>query len=256
VNQKKCPKCGEMNPAEAVMCWACYAPLSGSAVAGGGTAVASPQVASHREERGKKAIPVWQLGVLGGGLLLALGFGAMQMMGGPSDPEVLVPNVTVEGGTYSGSGGPSTAPGANNAPPPITSLETGGAPITIEPKPAPYVMVSPPNPDTASKWGVMAIVPTQDAAPQRAAQLASFAGRQYRGGQWGGLHIYVFRDRQSAQAFADYQVDRRSEVLGQSDYTALANLWPNCLARYEMKNGRESVKFPSRTPNSWWYSTR
>jgi hypothetical protein len=28
VASKKCPKCGEDNPAEAVMCWACYTPLS------------------------------------------------------------------------------------------------------------------------------------------------------------------------------------------------------------------------------------
>ena len=32
MNQIPCPKCGEMNPLEAVMCWACFTPLIGSCI--------------------------------------------------------------------------------------------------------------------------------------------------------------------------------------------------------------------------------
>ena len=40
--QKQCPKCGEKNPAEAVMCWACYTSLSGGAMAAPPASVSIP----------------------------------------------------------------------------------------------------------------------------------------------------------------------------------------------------------------------
>ena len=60
MNPKKCPKCGESNPPEAVMCWACYTPLSGSA----GSGPSSQSTPAHAAESEKKAIPPWQLGLV------------------------------------------------------------------------------------------------------------------------------------------------------------------------------------------------
>jgi hypothetical protein len=258
VNQKKCPKCGEMNPAEAVMCWACYTPLTGGAPvaagAGGAGALAQPNAPSASNDDNKKSIAPWQIGVLAVALLIGLGFGVSSMMGGGSvgdssqggsgGIEISPPSSSSSGG---GGGGGSVAPGA--VAPPISSSGGGGE---IKPAAAPFSIVTAPNP--ALQWGIMSIVPTQpNVSPQKAASLAAFAGRQFkRNSEWRALQVYVFQNMEAAQAFKVYQTGRRQDVLGPGDYTALANIWPQCLARYEINGTRETVKLPSSAPTSWW----
>lgn len=259
MNQKKCPKCGEMNPGEAVMCWACYTPLTGAAVGagagGGGTAaVSTPGVIAHDDDGGqKKAIPPWQMGAVGVGLLLLLGVGAKTMMGGGGGGDG---GDGGDGGTTNGVQRPLDRPDRPNGPVNVPSTNPNGpigpSTTTVDPKPLPFTMAVPPNP--ASAWGVMAIVPTDsNIGATRAASLASFAAKmQARSGKWAAMHVYVFQDMASANMFKQYQVPRRSEALTAGDYNQLINLWPHCLARYEVNGGRESILYPSNAPNGWW----
>lgn len=85
---KKCPKCGEDNPAEAVMCWACYTPLSGSAPLGAGLTGAagtlpkgagSPVGVPLTEEPAKKGLDPKAIGI---GAFLLVGVIAAVMMSG------------------------------------------------------------------------------------------------------------------------------------------------------------------------------
>jgi hypothetical protein len=255
VNQKKCPKCGEMNPAEAVMCWACYTPLTGGAVGAGGAgaaAVGAPAVIAHDEEEGKKkAIPAWQMGAVGLGLLVLLGVGAKTMMVGSTDDTA----VDTTGAIVSDPGRVRTGP-ATTGPATGPSLPTnpGGGSTTSAPIAAPYTMVLSPNPNL--EWGIAAIVPTQaNTGGPRAAGIAGFARRTLKG-NWKAMHIYVFDSAQSAQTFNEYQIPRRSDVLQASDYSSLAALWPHCLARYEYNGGKESYSEPARNPTGWWMSGR
>lgn len=257
MNQKKCPKCGENNPAEAVMCWACYTPLSGGATvaagAGGAAAMAAPGTAvAGKDEGEKKPIAPWQIGVVVGALLLAVGFGIYTFMGSSSDdPSSVSVNVTDANPNY----GPGPGGYPNNSPVvsgPAPDSGPGGGP-TIDPKPIPYALIASPN--VTMSWGVMAIVPNRaGTSPVAAASLAKFARNQFSGvTSWEGMHIYVFSDTQSAQAFNDYQAPRRHALLGPGEYGEVANLWPKCLARYEYRrNGREKVVYPSRNPGAWW----
>ena len=256
MNQKKCPKCGENNPAEAVMCWACYTPLSGGATVaagpGGATTMAGSGTAvAHKEESEKKPVAPWQIGVIVGALLLGLGFGAYTMMNSGSTTEEFT--VTTTGGdptsSYSGEG---TTPVVNDGPAPVPgSGGTVGGPV--EPRRAPYTMVAPPN--VRMSWGVMAIVPNNaGTSAQSAAQLAKFARNQYNMVRsWQGMHIYVFADTASAQQFNEFQGARSHAPLGPAEYTQLAQVWPKCLARYEYRNGQpDRFVYPSRNPESWW----
>ena len=264
MNKKKCPKCGEENPAEAVMCWACYTPLAGAAAVGAAAgASASGAAGATTVDVGatgeKKQIPPWQLGVVGIGLLAALYVGVKAVMPASesADDESGVPADAAPPPDDAGAA-PAPEPAAPTASNPVVFSSNGEA--TVMPDKAPFTIVVPPNPKLSV--ATMAIVPTEESTsgPQAAA-LAAYTRRQYTAsvGSWGTFYIYVFSDAKSAQYFADYQKRRRGAPLDQSDYSQLTNLWSSCLARYEYSatgGGRriERVLYPSKNPGSWWYS--
>jgi hypothetical protein len=263
VNKKKCPKCGEENPAEAVMCWACYTPLAGAAPIG--TAGAAPTGAVKGaapvvgEEAGEKPkIPPWQMGIVGVGLLAALYFGVRAVMpssASDDDSGDTTTQTTTDRPPDAGGNPGAPAPSPSN---PVVISSSGTA--QVMPDKAPFTIAVPPNPKLSV--ATMAIVPT-DAATSGpgAAALAAYTRRQYtaRIDSWNTLYIYVFSDAQSAQYFADYQKHRKGAPLGPSDYSYLANLWGSCLARYEYSTAGggkhvERVLYPSKNPSGWWYS--
>ena len=257
MNQKKCPKCGENNPAEAVMCWACYTPLSGGATvaagAGGATMAAPGAAVAGNQEGEKKAVAPWQIGLIVGALLLGLGFGAYSMMGSSDAPIDIVGNTNTTGPGPSDYGtGPSGGVVAPPAPvdPGFGGGPTGGAPVA--PVQAPYQMVSSPNVDTT--WGVVAIVPNKPTGVNAAASLAKFAHGQFKNVKsWQGMQIFVFQDTESGQLFNQFQTMRGQARLGPGDYAQLNNLWPKCLAVYEYRNGGgERVLRPSTNPTGWY----
>lgn len=250
--QKKCSKCGELNPPEAVMCWACYTPLSGggtSAAAmslGGGAAHASSKVT-----RIKKAVEPWQLGVIGVGILIAVVMGARSLMGSGGEAKEIVSTAP-----------PSTAPDSTSyASQPVATVVAssgggGGGPIQPTALPAPGQMaftVSVP-PKRGVSWATMAIVPTQaNTTPQAAASLAAAARQQMvSSGKWSGMYIYVFRTQESAARLRSYQSQRGGKPLAEDDYQALRNIWPSALARYEYSKGWEAIRYPSASPTGWW----
>lgn len=253
VNKKQCPKCGEENPPEAVMCWACYTPLSGSGAVGGTTAAAGGGAAATHEEGEKKKIPPWQLGVIGVGLLLAVGIGVRSMMPASSSdggdmgaipPAEGIDPAGVPPGGGGGDGGPAPSPGSGNS---------GGSSIT--PKEAPFKIVVPPNPRLST--ATMAIVTTDgNASGPQAASYAAYVRRQLIGSnRWAKIYIYVFSDEKSAQAFADFMKQRRGAELSGGDYASLSSLWGSALARYEYSGGKERVLYPSKNPSGWWYNS-
>lgn len=251
VNKKQCPKCGEENPAEAVMCWACYTPLSGSGAsasgaAAGGAAAAAP--ATAYEDGEKKKIPPWQLGVIGVGLLLVVGIGVRSMMPGSSseaDAGLDSPPPGMDPAQPSQNGGASPAPSS-----PTPTPGGGGS---VAPAEAPYKIVVPPNPKMAT--ATMAIVPTDsNASGPQAASYAAYVRRQFgTTSSWKTIYIYVFSDEKAADAFGEYMRKRRGAPLSTSDYATLSNLWGSTLARYEYSSGKERVVYPSKNPSGWWY---
>lgn len=258
MNQKKCPKCGENNPAEAVMCWACYTPLSGGATVAAGATMAAPGAAVAGNQEGeKKAVAPWQIGLVVGVLLLGLGYGGYSMMGSPTEDVTIRGNATDDVGRGPGPGADNYGPGPSGPAPPAFNPDPGGvsgAPIAAIP--IPYEMVSAPNVNTA--WGVAAIVPNKPGtSPSAAASLAKFARtNQFNNVKsWQGMQIFVFQDRESAQLFNEYQVQRSAARMEPGDYAQLGNIWPKCLAVYEFRNGGgEKVMRPSTNPNNWWKS--
>ncbi len=260
MNQKKCPKCGENNPAEAVMCWACYTPLSGggavAAGAGGGTVAATGAAAAHhhQEEGEKKPIAPWQIGVLVVALLIGVGVGVSQFMGKSSSDPIEVP-----GGPPPNYGPPPgfRNPSPPSAPPPPSNFSgpTGGG-GSVTPTRAPYTMTTAPDPN--QNWGVMALVPTDpNIGVQRAASLAMFARNQFKNVRgWNGMQIFVFRDAQSAQEFNRFQLKRRNAELGEEEFRQLATLWPNCIAGYVATDRAARVVYPSQSPGGWWSRLR
>ena len=249
MNQKKCPKCGEMNPGEAVMCWACYTPLTGAVGAGaaGGTAtVAAPAVAVHDEKDQKKAIAPWQLGLVGVGLLLAVGFGLKTALGG-SDPDAsatAVPAIYPTRTDIKGTVGGVTNPGV--AIPASPGNGGQGVPAVV---PAKFLMVVAPNPD--ADWNVIGIVPADpNIDPTAAAAIGRFAKTMMNSAK--PTQVYVFADRDTAQLFGRFQRSRGSQALSPADHASQTALWSRCLARYEFNGGRERVDYPSRNPEGWW----
>lgn len=266
MNQKKCPKCGESNPPEAVMCWACYTPLAGGAVAGAGGVAATTATAHakaparHEKARSddddeKKAIAPWQIGAVLLALLLAGGFGFMMLRG---DSGSAVGGVTDDTG---GSGGiaypiPGTgkvripgmvSPGGAGSTPSMTTL-----PQTPQNQPS-YSVTTPPSRNAT--WATIGILPTGSVTLQQAAGLALIARQRLtQGRSYQGVYIYVFRDRGAAAAFQQSQRSRSGAPLQGGDYAALANVWPDTLVRYEYNFGNKSedVRFPSNDAGNWW----
>lgn len=247
MSQKKCPKCGENNPAEAVMCWACYTPL-----AGGATAMphaSAPVGQSASAERTKNSVAPWQIAVIGVALLVAV-VGSFAMMS-RAKPDT------------------DTTPYAAPAPPPDVSSGSGPAISTYvegsagaagasavspaqpsQPGQMLFTVSLPPKSGVA--WGTMAIVPSGAAAGQEAALAAAACQQAVSGGKWDGLYVYVFSDAASAQKFRQYQSGRGGEPLKSSDYNALQSLWSQVPVRYEYSRGNEAIRYPSKSPGGWW----
>jgi hypothetical protein len=258
VNKKKCPKCGEENPAEAVMCWACYTPLAGAAPATAGGPAGAAQGAAPinvGEDGEKKKIPPWQLGVVGAALLAGLFVGVRAIM--PSSASDDGDEETTETKKPDGEKTPDAAPAPAVAPSAaMPVVPTGPGTVAVAPLKAPFDIVVPPNPKISV--ATMAIVPTEaNSSGPQAAALAAYTRRQYSNSSksWSKFYVYVFSDAQSGQFFADYQIKRKGAPLEDSDFSFLANLWSSCLARYEYTPGKgvERVVYPSKSPSGWWY---
>lgn len=255
--QKKCSKCGELNPPEAVMCWACYTPLSGggapsmAGMAGGGGAMRASAEATSI----KKPVEPWQLGVIGFGVLVAVVMGARSMMGGTGNITVVEAISSAPPTTVPDSTSPNTAPTMTTA-----TLSGGGgaaAPSIVPaalPQPGKMAFTVSLPPKRGVSWATMAIVPTQaGTTPQAAASLAAAARQQLAGtGDWKGVYIYVFSDQASASKLRAFQADRDGQPLGQSDYQSLSAIWPRTLARYEYSKGWEAIRYPATNPTGWW----
>lgn len=253
MNKKKCPKCGEENPTEAVMCWACYTPLSGESNGAGSTPGRAEAATDSGEE--KKKIPPWQMAVIGAALLGGVFLGVRTMMPAPSDAEEEETSTTeTTGGTTTPD---ASGPGPSAPPAPAPSAPPPAGTAVPAPQEAPFTVVVPPNPRLSV--ATMAIVPTDGTAtgPQAAA-LASYTRRQFKGNtkQWRSLYIYVFSDAQSAQYFAEYMKRRKGAALAASDFSYLSNLWGSVLTRYEYTTYKgkrvERALYPSKNPNGWW----
>lgn len=262
--QKKCPKCGEDNPAEAVMCWACYTPLSGGAATAGpptrggvpgppgSQAPGGEPTEKKKMELDPKMIGIVAFLVVGGGLAVVMNTGILSGGGGEDD-----------GGTPSAPAAPADPPpadpNAGQAPP-----GPGAAPAFIAsanlpaPQPLPYTTVVPPNGRFAT--GTVGILPTNTAiTPIQAGSLARFARTQYlRRGKWKAMQIVVFTDANTARLFADFQARKRGAPLTQADYRQLAdaNIWRNTSAYLQSAGKSERIDYPSKSPYSWWQNNR
>ena len=250
--QKQCPKCGEKNPAEAVMCWACYTSLSGGAMAPAGAAVAGGAALSAPVDSGeKKKVEPKQLAIIGVGLLIALGVGATQLLGGSEedDPGII-----------------SMPPPPSREPQPPPSPSGGVAPVTLGPAPDmpkgadapvkfPYSMIAAPNARYSA--ATVAIVPTESGVTEGQAKgLATFCHRHLKKVKdFKRVEIFVFNDAQAAQEFAAYQNDQKGAPL--QDYTSprLMGVWPKALTRYLAEGDKAVYSSPQKNPTSFWKKT-
>jgi hypothetical protein len=262
--QKQCPKCGEKNPAEAVMCWACYTSLSGGAMAApaGAGPVGGAIAAGTMDDAGdKKKIEPKQLAIIGVGLVVALGFAAKTMMGSGAAPEDVMPDISATGS----SGGSSTtttstsssSSSSTSTTPAATGPNPGGpAAAAADAPPFPYRLAVGPNP--GSKWATMAIVPNKGAMKESEAKaLAEFAYRyQQKSRKFPVVEIFVINSSQDADTFAEYQNKRRGDQMGAGDYQALRQVWGNTPVRYLNVNGRATVSSPQRNPDAFWQTNR
>ena len=261
---KKCPKCGEENPAEAVMCWACYTPLTGSAaipaaagrpVAGAKPVGAGPAGIPSDEGEGKKQLDP-KMFVVGGlllvGVVVAIGVNVGFGGGGGEDDGTGTGTDPAPSSPSSPGAPPAPAPAAAPVAPPIPSGDTNNAPLT--PVALPYNVVVPPNPRYAT--GTFGILATQtNIAPAQARGLAKFAKDQFaRNGKWQNMQIAVFSDPAAAKAFATFQARRRGAPLTSADYRALAEngVWKGAPVFFESRGKKEVVAYPAANPFGWW----
>ncbi len=266
---KKCPKCGEDNPAEAVMCWACYTPLTAGASAGATaprTGVAPKAVggkagapgAKDDEEKKKTDPKVFVVGgVLAVGAVAALFMSGM--LGGSSAAEpgavTTPPKVTVNPGPsgFTGGGGTTTV-GPPPPPPPGGSNASPGGSGGGAPPPPSYAMLGLPSP--RFKTATFGIAPSQPVgSPQEAFNLAETARQQLSGnGKWSNMQIFVFADADAGQTFNKYMTKRRGQPLTSGDYSVLAqqNAWDKATIFYEVVGKEGHVSYPSQHPSNWW----
>ncbi len=266
---KKCPKCGEENPAEAVMCWACYTPLAGgaAAVAGGGlvtprggaAAVTPAATAAHQNDEKAATDPKVFLvaGLLVGAMIIG-GFttGIIPgLLGGKSEAPVPLQEDTGGGGGqdegFSNPLPPVQQPPALTMPAPGGG---GGAAVTPPSQESPFKTVVPPDPRYANgTMGIMATAP--NISPATARSLAKYAKQQFAaGGKWTAMQVVVFSDPGAAGAFRKYQAQRRGAKLTPREYQDLASqgVWASVPAFYETKGKNEQTFQPSANPNGWW----
>lgn len=267
---KKCPKCGEENPAEAVMCWACYTPLAGGAAAAaggglvaprGGAAAVTPAATAAAEEEKKAVDP--KIFLVAGLLLVALVIGGFTtgLFGGggsSSSEDSTLPAVDPQGpGNTTGGGAPPPPPPPQQVTMP-SSDNSNSSSSDVKPPPIPYTVVSPPNP--RYETGTIGIVATQpNVSAAQAAGLARFAKRQFApNGRWKNMQVAVFSNRAAAKAFQKYQAKRQNIRLSPGDYQALAGqgVWSSVPSFLESNGSREQIYDPSRNPNNWWAHSR
>jgi hypothetical protein len=261
VANKKCPKCGEDNPAEAVMCWACYTPLSGAAPLTAGAAalpatagapgqIGAPGVDVGSEKKGldPKAIGIGAVLLVG---LAVAGFVTFGMGGGTTDTGTM-DTPTVVGETNGGGAVPAPQPPAATGPAvPMPAPGAGAQPVAAVP--LPFQTVSQPNPN--SKTGTVGIIANEpNLAPAKAIGLAKAARQQYAaGGRWQNMQVAVFSNAASAKAFQTYQAGRKNAPLGPNDYQSMgAAVWSGASAFYETVGRTEYSYYPSRNPTAWW----
>ena len=263
MNQKKCPKCGESNPPEAVMCWACYTPLTGGAAGAGSVAAATatagarPQTSSRPdtardEDDNKTGIAPWQIGAVVVALLLAGGFAFMLTRGSSSDSAGVVSNT--------GSAYPRPDTGQVRLPgvvPRGGASSSGAMPMTNLPKTAPnqasYTVTTPPA--RGASWATIGIMPTTSVTPDQAKALALIARQRLSlGRSFQGVYVYVFRTRAAASTFQQFQISRGGAPLTGGDYSTLSDIWPDTLLRYEYNAGNKSedVRQPATDGSGWW----
>lgn len=246
-NKKRCPKCGEENPSDAVMCWACYTPLSGSGASKGAQPARKSSARSPDDDDGDKpTTQPWQIAVVAIGLMFMLFWVGKNFLpsGSSSDDLPAAP-------------APVIFPADNGtAPAPVQSTFTNSSdsPSIPAPQKLPFTIVVSPNPNI--NVGTMAIVATDpNISAGQAAGLASFIRSQFtQTKRWSILYIYVFRDQQSAKQFANYQIKRRGAPLTNNDYRNLTNLWGSAVACYEYNRGSEKILTPANNPSGWWTS--
>jgi hypothetical protein len=261
VASKKCPKCGEDNPAEAVMCWACYTPLSGGPAVGGINAAAAalgPKgpvgkgpvgVPVVEEDSAKKGIDPKVIGV-GAFLVIAgvVAFLVNSTMGGPPDPGLTgidPPSIS----DPRPPGGPAVPQGG--VAPPLASNNSGGSapppPVAMQ-----FKTVTAPNP--TYKTGTVGIVIAADKSGE-AAGFARYAKDQLaRNGRWQNFQVCVFTDQSTADQFKAYQGPRKGSPLRSEDFAKLASsgIWSKTPVFYDSKGKTDQVLYPSRNPGNWW----
>ena len=263
---KKCPKCGEENPAEAVMCWACYTPLAGgaAAVAGGGlvtprggAAAVTPAGSAAAQEEEKSSVDP-KIFVIVGLLIVAAVIGSFTtgLIGGSSSgavPDVvpLAPGDTTGGGIAES---PPPGPQQPQVVPPTFTPQTS-APVADAGPATPQMKVVVP-PDPRQPVGTMGIIlNTPNASPAQALALAKFAKQTFeRGGKWSGMQVVVFNNQEAAKTFLKYQAQRRGAKLTPYQYQDLANqnVWNSVPAYYETQGKTEMPYYPSNNPKGWW----
>lgn len=269
---KKCPKCGEDNPAEAVMCWACYTPLTagagaamGAGVGMGGAGAATlprpggpmgapvPTDAGEKKQIDPKIFLVCGL-FLVGGVIALFTTGIISSGPPPMDMASTTTTTDTDFGARPGSGGTTVSVGPIQPPPPPTGGGGGeiGGPVA---PPAPsFSMVVSPNPRfSTATFGIAPSSP--NASPQQALNLAKSARQSVlNGSKWKNAQIVVFRDAASASTFRSYMGQRRGEPINGNDFAALAGqgAWAGALVYYETRGSAGKVYYPSANPTHWW----
>lgn len=254
---KKCPKCSEDNPAEAVMCWACYTPLSGSPLAGGPAASVAGRTPGGQSPAGgltadesetKKGVDPKLIAILA--FLLVGGGVAFLVNSSMSKPP--------EDGPIAPRKDPETPdqPFQPNTPSQSPPLSIPSGPNTSTPPaevPVPFTVVTSPNPKYPT--GTMGILVPPTMGVVQIAGVAKFAKNQYtRNGKWGRMQIFAFSDKTSAEAWKRFQEPRRGAPMDRDDYQALATqgLWASTPVFLETSGKKEVVHYPSRNSTSWW----
>ncbi|MBV9868110.1 MAG: zinc ribbon domain-containing protein [Abitibacteriaceae bacterium] len=262
MNQKKCPKCGENNPPEAVMCWACYTPLSGGAVAPamaggavgprgpGGPPGAGTLAAPGDAPSGGISVQPWMYAVGGVVLLVILVIGAKALFGG-GDTSGDVPPVSA-GSSSTTSSYPSTGSSRTSSPsvagPAVAAPASTGSPAGNA-VPMKFSIGAVPNPNESI--GVVGIASTEPISPGQAGGVAKYARTVFaNANHYDQLQIYVFRDQQANARFKEFQAGHRNAPLSEADFVNLNDLWPDTLAVYVFSKGGEKVYVPS---NGNWY---
>jgi len=264
VATKKCPKCGEENPAEAVMCWACYTPLAGGAAAAaggglvaprGGVASVTPAATAARQNEEKKGVDP-KIFLVVGLLLVALvigGFTTGIFGGAPADAGLPIPEPK-PGKTTGGTTRPPTNPTTPNInvivpDAPVPSSPTDGGVVVKH-----YDVVVAPNPRyPIGTIGIVAVQP--DITPAQAVSLGKFAKNQFAAnGRWNRLQVVVFNNGDVGKAFLKYQAKRQNLSLSSPQFQDMAQsgMWSSVPAYIEFGDGKDRVYEPSRSPTNWW----